>query len=102
MFGPDEMRTLHAEVKRFAAGFDADLLTGDQAEQVVRDAAAAQNMLAAIKVEAARRVADTYVYRHGGHPRPAPHLAAGSGSRRGGRQSPRGAARPAHSAPATR
>src|SRR5438067_503215 len=80
MFGPDEMRTLHAEVKRFAAGFDADLLTGDQAEQVVRDASAAQNMLAAIKAEAARRVADTYVYRHGGHRSAAHHLAAVSGS----------------------
>ena len=42
------MRTLHAEVKRFAAGFDADLLTGQQAAEIVKDAAAAQNMLAAV------------------------------------------------------
>ena len=50
VFGPIEMRTIRETVKHFAAGFDADLLTGDQAEQVVRDAAAAQNMLAAVKV----------------------------------------------------
>src|SRR5438046_3126945 len=74
------MRKLHGEVKRFAAGFDADLLTGDQAEQVVKDAAAAQNMLAAVKAEAARRVSETYVYRHGGHRSAADHLAAMSGS----------------------
>src|SRR5947208_3457796 len=73
------MRRLHGEVKRFAAGFDADLLTGDQAAQIIEDAAA-QNMLAAVKAEAARRVSETYVYRHGGHRSAAHHLAAVSGS----------------------
>src|SRR5439155_9632359 len=80
MFDRGEMGAIRDSVQRFAAAFDADPLTGDQAEQIVKDAAATQNMLAAVKAEAARRVSDTFVYRHGGHRSAAHHLAAVSGS----------------------
>jgi len=101
VFGPGEMRKIHGEVKRFAAGFDADALTGDQAAQVVKDAAAAQNMLAAVKAAAAQRVADTHVYRRGGHRTAAHHLAAVSGSSVGAAKSELEAAERLKALPAT-
>ena len=45
----------------FAAGFDPALLTGADAARVVKEAAAMENMWAAVKARAATWVADTGV-----------------------------------------
>src|SRR5687767_9038584 len=101
MFGPDEMRALCAEVKAFAVGFDADVLTGEQAVMVLKAAALAQNMLASVKAEAARRVADTGVYRRDGHRSAAHQLASVSGSSVGAAKSELEAAERLKDLPAT-
>src|SRR5438874_4446567 len=101
VFGHEEMRTIRETVKHFAAGFDADLLTGEQAATVLKDAAAAQNMLAAVKAAAAARVSDTFVYRHGGHRSAAHHLAAVSGSSVGAAKTELDAAERLKALPAT-
>src|SRR5689334_12383301 len=80
MFDAAAMREIKEDVARFAAGFDADLLDGDGAATVTKDAAAAVNMLCAVKAAAAKRVADTHAYRGDGHRSAAHHLAHASGS----------------------
>src|SRR5438477_12477292 len=80
MFDAAAMREIREEVRRFAAGFDADQLDGADAAKVVMDAAATINMLSAVRAAAAKRVADTHAYRGDGHRSAAHQLAQASGS----------------------
>src|SRR5512140_1365497 len=80
MVGVVEMRALREQVSRYAAAFDPALVDGYDADKILRDAVAAENMLAGIKAAAAKRVADTYVFRRDGHHTAAQHLASASGT----------------------
>ncbi len=80
MVGVVEMRALREQVSRYAAAFDPALVDGYDADRILREAVAAKNMLAGIEAAAAKRVADTYVYRRDGHENAAQHLAAASGT----------------------
>ncbi len=55
----DRLLELRDAMSRYAAGFDAALLTGAQAEQAVRVAAVIERMAGAVKSVAAVRAAGT-------------------------------------------
>jgi hypothetical protein len=80
VFGTSEMNELRGEVSRFAAGFDPALISAADAERIVVDAAAAENMLATVKALAAARVAETELWRRRGDASAAHHLARTSGT----------------------
>jgi hypothetical protein len=80
MVGVVEMRALREQVSRCAAAFDPALVDGYDADRILRDAAAAKNMLAGIEAAAAKRVADTQAFRRDGHRNAAQHLAEASGT----------------------
>src|SRR2546423_8538767 len=80
MFDYGELREMRKRLADFAGRFDADLVDGDAAAAVVKEAAGIENIAAAIKAEAARRVAATHAYRKGGHRSAAHHLAHASGT----------------------
>src|SRR5688500_1454235 len=80
MFDCMELREMRHRLAGFAGRFDADLLDGDTATAVLNDAAAIENMAAAIKAEAARRVEATRAYRKDGHRSAAHHLAHAAGT----------------------
>jgi len=71
MFGTTEMREVREAVGRYAAGFDPALVTAADAQRIVDDAVAAENMLATIKALAARRVSETDLWRKEGDASPA-------------------------------
>src|SRR3954463_13693646 len=79
MFDCAELREMRQQLADFASRFDADLLEGTAAVGIVSEAAAMENMAAAIKAEAARRVAATHAHRRDGHRSAAHHLAHTSG-----------------------
>ena len=65
---------------RFAAGFDASLLSGPAVSAVVADAAAIEKMAAMVKALAATWAADVGVWRRTGDRSPAHHLARTTGT----------------------
>lgn len=71
---------IRAEVAAFASSFDAALLSPADAERVVRDAAAIENMAATIKSLAAARAAKGGEWRRNGARSPAHDLARKTGS----------------------
>ncbi len=74
------MREIRASVGAYAAGFDAALVTAADAQRIVADTVAAENMLATIKAMAARRVAETELWRKEGDASAAHQLARTSGT----------------------
>ena len=58
MFGKAGMRAIRESVGRYAAGFDAAVVSGSDAEVILADAIAAKNMLSAVEAIAAARVAE--------------------------------------------
>src|SRR5688500_18184136 len=80
MFDAVEMRALREDISRYAVGFDPALLDGDAAASVLDDAAAAVNMLEAVKGLAATRVAETHAYRQRGQRSAAHQMAFASGT----------------------
>ncbi|MGI8684572.1 MAG: hypothetical protein ACR2MO_05695, partial [Acidimicrobiales bacterium] len=66
MFGVAGMREIREAVGAYAAGFDAALVTAADAQRIVEDAVAAENMLATVKAMAARRVSETDLWRKEG------------------------------------
>src|SRR5438477_6162666 len=80
MFECVELTGMRHELAEFAGRFDADVLDGDAASAVVKDAALIENIAASIKAAAAKRVADTHAYRKGGHRSAAHQLAHASGT----------------------
>ena len=80
VFDTREMNGVREAVSRFAAGFDPALISAADAERIVTDAAAAENMLATVKALAAARVAETELWRRRGDASAAHHLARTSGT----------------------
>ena len=80
MFDTSEMRSLREAVGRFAAGFDPALVSAADADRIVADAAAAENMLATVRALAGARVAETELWRRQGDASAAHHLARTSGT----------------------
>jgi hypothetical protein len=76
----ERLAELREAVAGYAARFDPSLLTGADAAQVIKDAAAIENMVATIKALAATWVADTGVWRYSGDRSAAHHLARASGT----------------------
>ena len=64
----------------YAAAFDADLLSAEDAARVVTDAAAIEKMAATVKALAAARVAQTSVWQRSGDPTAAHYLARVGGT----------------------
>ena len=80
MFGVGGMEAIRQAVGAYAAGFDPALVTAAQAQRIVEEVVAAENMLATVRGLAARRVAETDLWRREGDRSPAHHLARLSGS----------------------
>ncbi|MDP9389395.1 MAG: hypothetical protein M3Q48_16140, partial [Actinomycetota bacterium] len=80
MFGLAKMREIREGVAAYAAGFDPGLVSAADAQRIVEDAAAAENMLDTVKAMAARRVAETELWRCQGDRSAAHHLARTSGT----------------------
>src|SRR3954454_7752514 len=80
MFDPTELQEMRKRLVDFAAEFDAELLDGERAGQVVNDVAAMTNTLSSIKVRAARWLETTQTFRRDGHPSAAHQLAHATGS----------------------
>jgi hypothetical protein len=80
MFGRQEMRTIREAVGAYAGGFDAALVSAGDAQRIVEDVIAAENMLAVVRSMAARRVSETELWRREGDASPAHQLARKSGT----------------------
>src|SRR3954451_20389634 len=80
MFDCTELQEMRKRLVDFAAEFEADLLDGDRASQVIADVAAMTNTLSSIKVRAARRLEATQTFRRDGHASAAHQLAHATGS----------------------
>src|SRR3954468_2637707 len=80
MFDCTELQEMRKRLVGFAAEFDAELLDGERASQVIADAAAMINTLSSIKVRAALRLEHTQTFRRDGHPSAAHQLAHVTGS----------------------
>ncbi|MGI8686928.1 MAG: DUF222 domain-containing protein, partial [Acidimicrobiales bacterium] len=80
MFGMAGMREIREAVGAYAAGFDPALVTAADAQRIVEDAVAAENMLATLKAMAARRVSETDQWRKEGDASAAHQLARKSGT----------------------
>ena len=76
----DTLLELRAGMSRWSAGFDAALLTGDQAALAVEAATAIERMAATAKATAAARVAETRAWKGSGERSAASHLARSTGS----------------------
>lgn len=74
------MRAIREAVGAYAAGFDAALVTAADAQRIVEDAIAAENMLATVRGLAAERVSKTELWRKEGDRSPAHQLARKSGT----------------------
>src|SRR3712207_6358485 len=71
---------LREEMTAYAAAFDADLVSAEDAAAVVRDAAAIEKMAATVKTLAAAREAETSVWQREGDATAAHYLARKSGT----------------------
>jgi hypothetical protein len=71
---------IRAAVASYAAGFDPGLVSAADAQKVLDDAIAIENMAATIKALAAKRVAETALWRRDGDVSAAHHLARRSGT----------------------
>jgi hypothetical protein len=80
MFDTTAIRGIEAQVRRFAAGFDAGAVEGAEAVMVMTAAARTRNMLTAIIGSAAKQVGDTHAYRREGFDSAAHRLAHASGT----------------------
>src|SRR3954466_9869329 len=80
MFDYRELREAPNGLVWIPAVFDAVLLDGDGASEVLADAAAMINTLSSIKVRAALRLEQTQMFRRDGHPSAAHQLAHATGS----------------------
>ena len=80
MFGVAGMREVREAVGTYAGGFDPALVTAADAQRIVEEAVAAENMLATVRALAAKRVAETEVWRKEGDVSPAHQLARKSGT----------------------
>lgn len=74
------MRAIREAVGEYAAGFDPALLSATDAQRILADTVAAENMLATVKGLAAKRVSDTEVWRHEGDVSAAHQLARMAGT----------------------
>ena len=79
MFGKAGMREIRESVGRYAAGFDPALVSGADAEVILADAIAAENMLAAIRSMAGARVAECASWKREGDRSAAHQLARKAG-----------------------
>ncbi|HET7488826.1 MAG TPA: DUF222 domain-containing protein [Acidimicrobiales bacterium] len=80
MFGVAEIQELRTAVARFAGGFDPALVSPADAQSIVEEAAAAEHMLATVRALAAKRLADSEVWRRQGERSAAHHLARACGT----------------------
>src|SRR3954451_2024014 len=80
MFDCTELQEMRKRLVDFAAEFDAELLDGERAGQVLNDVAAMANTLSSIKVRAARRLEATQSFRRDGHRSAAHQLAHATGT----------------------
>lgn len=74
------MKGIRAAVAGYAASFEPHLVSAADAQRVLDDAIAIENMVATVKALAARRVAGTEAWRGDGDLSPAHHLARRSGT----------------------
>src|SRR4051812_16948673 len=79
MFECAELQEIRQKLAGFAGRFDADLLEGADATAMVKEAAAIENMAAAVKAEAARGVPAPPGHRRDGYRSAAHQLAHESG-----------------------
>ena len=75
----DTLLQQRAGTSRYAAGFDAAVLSASQAAQVVEAATAIERMAGVIKAKAAARVAECRVWKGAGDRSAASHLARSTG-----------------------
>lgn len=80
MFDGSEIVAIRERLGRFAAAFDPALLAAADAAALVAHAAAIESMAATVKALAAKRVADTSLWKAGGDRTPAHHLARTTGT----------------------
>ena len=80
MFAVAGMEEIRGAVGAYAAGFDPALVSAAEAQRIVSEAVAAENMLATVRGLAARRLSETELWRNQGDRSPAHHLARLSGS----------------------
>src|SRR4051812_36800543 len=80
MFDCTELQEMRKRLVNFAAAFDAELLDGERASQVISDVAAMANTLSSIKLRAALRLEQTQTFRREGHASAAHQLAHATGS----------------------
>lgn len=80
MFDGSTMKGIRAAVSSYAASFDPDQISALSAQAVVEDAIATVNMVETIKAMAAKRVADTELWKREGDLSPAHQLARKSGT----------------------
>src|SRR3954447_3685039 len=80
MFDYKELRETRKRLVEIAAAFDAELLDGERASQVIADVAAMTNTLSSIKVRAVLRVEQTQTFRREGHASAAHQLAHATGT----------------------
>ncbi|MGH9264257.1 MAG: DUF222 domain-containing protein [Acidimicrobiales bacterium] len=76
----ERLAELEAGMRRFAASFDAAVLSADQAGSVVAGAAALERMAATVKALAAARMADTGAWKASGERSAAHALARSTGT----------------------
>src|SRR5437763_4776840 len=79
MFGCDELREMRDRLAELAGRFDAGGLDGETAAALVKDAAAIENMAAALRAQLARRVEATHAWRKDGYRSAAHQLAQEAG-----------------------
>ncbi|HUP68818.1 MAG TPA: DUF222 domain-containing protein, partial [Acidimicrobiales bacterium] len=80
MFDGSTMKGIRGAVSSYAASFDPGEISAQVAQGVVEDAIAVENMVATVKALAAKRVADTELWKREGDISPAHHLARKSGT----------------------
>src|SRR3954454_24208897 len=80
MFDPTELQEVRKRLVDFAAEFDAEVLDGERASQVLNDVAAMANTLSSMKVRAARRLEATQTFRRDGYLSAAHQLAHATGT----------------------
>ncbi len=80
MFDGATMGGIREAVAAYAAHFYPGLFSPADAQKIVDDAIAAENMLATVKALAAKRVADSELWRRDGDLSPAHHLARKAGT----------------------
>ena len=76
----ERLSELRRAVCSYASGFDADVISSDDASRAMREAAAIENAAATLKALAARRVAATSGWKRAGDRSPAHHLAREAGT----------------------